>query len=199
MLFVFRAMCAVALAGCADVKTPVETKSPTLSPADPSGRTPDNPKQTIDSRSIGDRIEALYGGHIARVTIPADGFSQFADAVHPDVACHPDNWNNVRCWAMYTPYKNSDPSNENPAFLLAASDTNWVTPPQVRNPLIPYPGIQSYNSDPDHAFDPVTGRLVQVYRVVADTFNKIMIMSTGDAKQWTTPAMAFRVHQREGS
>ena len=191
MRFVFRAMCAVALAGCADVKTPVETKTPTFSAADPSGRTPENPRQTIDTRSIGDRIEALYGGHVARVTIPPDGFSQFSDAVHPDVACPPDHWNNVSCWAMYTPYKNSDPSNENPAFLMVTSDTQWTTPPAVSNPLVPYPGISGYNSDPDHAFDPTTRRMVQVYRVVADSLNKIMVMSTADARVWTKPAVAF--------
>ncbi|MEO7085585.1 MAG: hypothetical protein ABI085_14865 [Gemmatimonadaceae bacterium] len=194
MRFVYRAMCAVALAGCADVKTPVETKSPTLSPADPSGRTPPNPRQPIDSRTIGDRIEGLYNGHLSKVSIPADGFSKFGDAVHPDIACPPGNWNNAPCWVMYTPYKNSDPSNENPAFLMVSSDTEWTTPPAVANPLIAYPGITGYNSDPDHAFDPATRRMVQVYRVVADSFNKIMVMSTADARHWTTPVVAFTEH-----
>jgi hypothetical protein len=80
---------------------------------------------------------------------------------------------------------------ENPAFLFATDDTTWTTPPQVTNPLIPYPGSSGYNSDPDHAFDPVTHRMVQVYRVVADSFNKIMVMSTGNARTWTTPNVAF--------
>jgi hypothetical protein len=184
-------MCAVALAGCADVKTPVETKTPTLSATDPNGGAPEDPRQTIDARPIVDRVEALYNGHLARVTIPADAFSQFSDAVHPDIACPPDNWNNVRCWVLYTPYKNSDPSNENPAFLSVASDTQWTTPPEVSNPLIPYPGSSGYNSDPDHAFDPVTRRMVQVYRVVADSMNRIMMMSTADAHKWTKPTLAF--------
>src|SRR6185436_3119794 len=54
-----------------------------------------------------------------------------------------------------------------------------------------YPGPSGYNSDPDHAFDPVTHRMVQVYRVVADSFNKIMMMSTENARTWTTPTVAF--------
>jgi hypothetical protein len=191
MRYVFRALCAAALAGCADVKTPVESKLPPLSAADPTGRSPENPKQGVDTHSIGERVEALYGGHITRVTIPPDGFSQFSDAVHPDVACPPDNWNDSRCWIIYTPYKNSDPSNENPAFLAVANDTQWTTPPAVSNPLIPYPGISGYNSDPDHAFDPVTRRMVQVYRVVADSMNRIMMMSTADARVWTKPTIAF--------
>jgi hypothetical protein len=97
----------------------------------------------------------------------------------------------ARCWLLYTPYKNSNPLFENPAFLLASDDTVWNTPPEIRNPLIPYPGPSGYNSDPDHAFDPASRRMVQVYRVVADSFNKIMIMSTADAKRWTSPRVAF--------
>ncbi|HEX3867660.1 MAG TPA: hypothetical protein VHV78_12945 [Gemmatimonadaceae bacterium] len=193
MRFVYRALCAVALAGCADVKGPVETKPPSLSPQDPGQDPSDpNPHSTLDPRSLADQLEAMYGGRVAKVSIPPDAFSQFSDAVHPDIACPPADWNGARCWLLYTPYKNSDPSNENPAFLFASSDTTWVTPPQVQNPLIPYPGIQGYNSDPDHAYDPATGRLVQVYRVVSDSFNKIMMMSTRDARTWTTPVLAFQ-------
>jgi len=93
---------------------------------------------------------------------------------------------------MYTPYKNSDSGYENPALLTASSDTTWDTPAEIKNPIVPYPGYDKYNSDPDHAFDPVTGRMVQIYRVVADSFNKIMIMSTANAKQWTPARVAFR-------
>jgi hypothetical protein len=76
--------------------------------------------------------------------------------------------------------------------LSASSDTTWDTPVQIRNPIVAYPGFGKYNSDPDHALDPVTGRLVQVYRVVGDSVNKIMIMSTGDARHWTPAALAFK-------
>src|SRR5206468_10429738 len=100
-------------------------------------------------------------------------------------------------WLLYTPYKNSNPTFENPAFLLAANDTTWLTPPQITNPLVPYPGSSGYNSDPDHAFDPETRRLVQVYRVVADTLNKIMVMSTADARTWTAPTVAFAEHNHD--
>jgi hypothetical protein len=132
-------------------------------------------------------------GNFARVTLPPDAFSQSADAVHPDMVCPAGGWNGNRCWLLYTPYKNSDPSWENPGFLVAANDTVWVTPSAVRNPIIAYPGVGAYNSDPDHAFDPATNRLIQVYRVVADTTNKIMLMSTANARQWTTPVVAFSV------
>jgi hypothetical protein len=138
----------------------------------------------------------LLGSRLATVKIPPDEFSLASDAVHPDMACPPAGWagagSSTRCWLLYTPYKNSDASYENPGFLSAHDDTTWLTPSQVKNPIVAYPGLNKYNSDPDHAFDPRTGRLVQVYRVVADSFNKIMIMSTADAKQWTTPVLAFQ-------
>jgi hypothetical protein len=139
----------------------------------------------------------MVGRQFGRVTLPPDAFSQSADAVHPDIACTSGGWNGGTCWLMYTPYKNSDPSWENPGFLLAANDTFWITPSAIHNPIIGFPGIGSYNSDPDHAFDPATGRLVQVFRVVADTTNRIMLMSTANARQWTTPVVAFSVRSHD--
>jgi hypothetical protein len=193
MRFVLRAMCVVALAGCSDGKGPVEPKHASLLPTIPVDKPPaaGQPRSQIDPRSTTERLEALFGARLSKVSIPVDEFSLSGDAVHPDIACSPDTWNGARCWLMYTPYKNSNPTFENPSFVLATDDTTWTTPPQITNPLIPYPGASGYNSDPDHAFDPATHRMVQVYRVVADSFNKIMMMSTGNARTWTTPVVAF--------
>jgi len=192
MRFVLRAMCAVALVGCSDASQTAAPRRTLTSDAAIDGH-PINgrPHDIVDPRTLTQKVEGLFARHLVQVTIPSDGFSQAPDAVHPDIACPPASWMGARCWLLYTPYKNSNPVFENPAFLLAANDSTWQTPPQITNPLIPYPGASGYNSDPDHAFDPVTGRMVQVYRVVADSFNKIMIMSTGNAKNWTTPRVAF--------
>jgi len=191
MRFVYRVGCAVALVACADSQNPTVPASRPLRPTD-APLAPASPHTQFDSRSVPDRIEELVIPRLVKVRIPPDGYSQSSDAVHPDIACPPNNWSGSRCWLMYTPYKNSDAGYENPAFLSSASDTAWDTPAQIKNPIVPYPGADKYNSDPDHAFDPVTGRMVQVYRVVADGFNKIMIMSTGNAQQWTTPMLAFQ-------
>lgn len=182
--------CAAALVACSDAKTPTVT-APSLVP---TGRldTVSHSTTHVDSRSVLDRVAGLVGAKFSKVVLPPDLFSLSSDAVHPDVACQDGLWNGTRCWFMYTPYKNSDASWENPGFLLEASDTTWSTPPSIRNPIVPYPGIGAYNSDPDHAFDPVTKRLTQVYRVVADSFNKIMIMSTANASTWTTARLAFK-------
>jgi len=193
MRSVLRAMCVVALAGCSDVKAPVEPKATSLAPVFPLDKQPqaEHPRSSIDRLTITERLENMFGQSMAKVTLPPDPFSLSADAVHPDVACATESWNGAQCWLMYTPYKNSNPIFENPAFLSATDDTTWSTPPQITNPLVPYPGPSRYNSDPDHAFDPTTHRMVQVYRVVSDSFNKIMTMSTGNARTWTTPTVAF--------
>ena len=183
-------LCVVSLAACTDSKAPT---SPTRFSADAARPDePSAPRQRIDTRPIAEQIESLIRPRFGRVTLPADGFSLSTEAVHPDITCPSTQpWNGTRCWLLYTPYRNSDPSYENPAFLAADSDTAWTTPAQVLNPLIGFPGQGQYNSDPDQAFDPATGRLVQMYRLV-DSTNKIMIMSTANARQWTAPIVAFK-------
>jgi len=179
------------LAACADSKAP--TSPQRLSTDGTRPTEPTAPHERLDPRSIAERIESLIRPRFARVTLPADEYSRSSDAVHPDINCPTASpWNGQRCWLMYTPYKNSDASYENPAFLSVGSDTEWTTPAQVVNPVIGFPGIGQYNSDPDHAFDPATGRLIQIYRLVADTMNRIMVMSTANARQWTTPVVAFK-------
>jgi hypothetical protein len=191
MRFVLRAMCAAALVGCSDVSHTAEPRSLASDGSIDGHPVGGRPHDTVDSRTVTQRLEGLFAQHLVQVSIPSDDFSQASDAVHPDMACAPSSWMGARCWLLYTPYKNSNPVFENPAFLLASDDTTWKTPPQISNPLVPYPGASGYNSDPDHAFDPATGRMVQVYRVVADSFNKIFIMSTSNARKWTTPRVAF--------
>lgn len=182
-------MCGAALVACSDAKAPTDP-TPKSASSVPNDRHPGPRPAAIDGRPIGVQLESLVTSRFSKVTLPPDAFSQSPDAVHPDIAC-PSEWNGSRCWLLYTPYKNSDPSYENPAFLVAGNDTTWMTPAEVRNPIITFPGPGSYNSDPDHAFDPVSGRLVQVYRVVTATSNNIMIMSTATARQWSQPVLAF--------
>jgi hypothetical protein len=193
MRLILAALCVVALVACSDV-APVSP--PTVAPlfSAPAKAHPETTSTVnrLGRGAIPDRVQELVSAGFAKVILPADAFSLSPDAVHPDVACPGGSWNGANCWLMYTPYLNGDASYENPGFLMAASDTGWTTPPAVKNPIVPWPGIGAYNSDPDHAFDPKSNRLVQVYRVVADSFNKIMIMSTANAKTWTTARVAFK-------
>ncbi len=187
------ALCAVALAACSDAKAPTAI-STAAAPIDSASAKPGQvqPAPAPDTSHAVGLVEGMMSARLARVSLPADGFSLSPDAVHPDMACPPEPWNAQKCWLMYTPYRNSDSYYENPAFLFAANDTLWQTPEGVFNPIIPAPGLGKYNSDPDHAFDPATHRLIQVYRVVADSFNNIMMMSTADAHVWTKPHLAIR-------
>jgi len=192
MRFVYRVGCAVALVACADSQNPaVPLSSRPLRPAD-NPLPPGSTNTQFDSRPVTERLEELIGQRLVKVSIPPDSYSQASDAVHPDIACPPGDWSGAHCWLMYTPYRNSDAGYENPALLTASTDTTWETPVEIRNPIVPYPGANKYNSDPDHAYDPVTRRMVQVYRVVSDSFNTIMIMSTANARQWTPAKVAFR-------
>jgi hypothetical protein len=191
----YLAMCAAALAACSDSHPTVSdrTRPVPLDGVSEPGTTPAN----FDSRSVKEVLEGLVARRFGRVTLPADAFSQYSDAVHPDIACPPGGWNGTSCWLMYTPYRNSDPSWENPGFLFQANDTSWLTPSAIRNPIVAYPGVGSYNSDPDHAFDPASKRLIQIFRVVSDSGNRIMLMSTADAHQWTTPVLAFSARNHD--
>lgn len=186
----------VALAACADSKAP--TSPPRFSADIDRPTEPSAPRQRMDPRPIAEQIESLIRVRFGRVNLPADGFSLSSEAVHPDMTCPGGaSWNGTRCWLIYTPYKNSDATYENPAFLAAGADTEWTTPQQVSNPVIGFPGAGQYNSDPDHALDPATGRLVQMYRLVTDSANKIMIMSTGNARQWSKPVVAFKERRHD--
>lgn len=185
-----------ALTACADRSAPTEISHapPKIGATTPPDTpTPDSSTSNqLDPASVPALLEVMFKGRVAKVQVPADNFSHSPDAVHPDIACPGDGWNVARCWLLYTPYLGGDNTYENPSFLFAATDSTWATPLAITNPLIPYPGIGQYNSDPDHAFDAGSQRLVQIYRVVANGFNNIMIMSTRDARQWTTPRTAFR-------
>ncbi len=191
-------LCLLTLVGCSDAATPTE-RAPVVvhshvAPGSPNDATPKSAltRTGADVAPLMTRLEGMIGPKVDQVALPADDYSNSSDAVHPDIACPGQGWNGRHCWLMYTPYHNGDAHYENPGVLYAADDTSWDTPPNVHNPLIPYPGQAAYNSDPDQAFDKTTNRMVQVYRVVGDGFNKIMLMSTPDAVHWTKPVLAFR-------
>ena len=69
-------MCVVALAGCSDVKAPVEPKSTTLAPVFPLDKHPqaERPRSSIDPLTITQRLEVLFGEKMSKVTLPADTF-----------------------------------------------------------------------------------------------------------------------------
>ncbi len=186
--------------GCTDRSLPTVARDggrPATQSAPPPGKPVIGPRIPLDPTPPDGvpplaRIETLVGASLTQIPIPADAFSRATDAVHPDVACRPAPWNGARCWVAYTPYAGSDASWENPSFLTMAGDAQWLLPAGVTNPVVPWPGYGAYNSDPDQAFDPGTGRLVTFYREVDSAYNNIYITSTGDGRQWSPAHLAFR-------
>ncbi len=169
---------------CSADNTPLPTEQePRLTPPDrPISPVPGG--TTIDTRPLPERMIEMVEKNLTVLKIAPDNFSKYPDAVHPDIACKPDLWNNQRCWLLYTPYHNGDASWENPSFAYAANDTSFLNPPGISNPIVSYPGTGKYNSDPDQAFD--GDELVQVYREVNGR-NEIKLIRTTDAKHWTAP------------
>src|SRR4051812_19181691 len=115
MRALLRTTCAVALVACADAKAPTAVSSQPFNPILPAPHA-DSVRgyDRLDGRPLPDRVAELVGRRFAKVVLPADTYSEATDAVHPDIACPPATWNGTRCWLMYTPYKNSDATYENP-------------------------------------------------------------------------------------
>jgi predicted GH43/DUF377 family glycosyl hydrolase len=113
-------------------------------------------------------------------------------SVHPDVVLFPSGWNGAHYWVSMTPYPNSASPYENPSILESNDGLSLDVPTGVINPLVP--GLQStgYNSDPDLVYDSAQNELVMSYRVVADGYNTIKIITTHDGTHWSDPRVAFR-------
>src|SRR6185437_4324436 len=116
MRALLRVACAAALLACSDANAPVAVTSSHHHPvvAEPHADSAVQTSSRLDGRSIPDRVADLMTRGFAKVALPADTYSLATDAVHPDIACPPDSWNGAKCWLMYTPYKNSDATYENP-------------------------------------------------------------------------------------
>lgn len=164
--FVSTAALAVVLLGCAD------------HPTSPTATLPVKPP-TIS--------EAMILAPTA-VFIPPDTMSKASDIVHPDIldfaASGLGSWNRKRCYQVYTPYLDSNNRYENPSILVSDDCQTWTVPEGTSNPVVPFPGANAYNSDPDLSFDESRNELVMLYRVVAEGFNKIQVATSADGRTW---------------
>ena len=112
-------------------------------------------------------------------------------SVHPDVVEFGAAWHGAPYWLTMTPYPDGRPAFENPSVLTSDDGTALDVPQGVMNPLVGAPGLPSYNSDPDLAYDAAFDRLVMSYRVVHDGLNTIMVTSSADGDAWDRPHIAF--------
>lgn len=73
-------------------------------------------------------------------------------------------WNGYRYWMGFTPYFNTQVSNENPCIAASNDKLTWVVPAGLTNPIDTWPGGAGYNSDAELVFDPETGTLYCYWR-----------------------------------
>ena len=112
-----------------------------------------------------------------------DGSSQL---VHPDVAVTPFSFPQR---LAITPYPGGDAHFELPSLYASESGLDWVTAPDVSNPVVPAPA-GGYMSDPDLLYNPETAELWLYYRYVGGT-NAIWLIRSPDGSHWGRPVLAL--------
>ncbi|MDB5254282.1 MAG: hypothetical protein JWL80_348 [Parcubacteria group bacterium] len=109
--------------------------------------------------------------------MPLDPFGN-DDYVHPDVLLGGTE-GCVTKKQIATPYKGSNANFENPTYFCLNS-SRWISPSFMNNPLVPHPGPNRYNSDPDMFYDPALKETVITWREVDATYNSIKALTTKD-------------------
>lgn len=91
----------------------------------------------------------------------SNGYNQ---AVHPCVIRFANQWHGYNYWMVVTGYYQTINDDENPHLLCSNDGTNWTTPVNVTNPIVPFPGGDSYSSDPCMVYDSNIDELKIYYR-----------------------------------
>src|SRR6185312_7486829 len=131
----------------------------------------------------------LPNGQPVLLSVPT--YENTGQAVHPDVLLFPQGWNGAHYWMAMTPYPGGSSYFENPSILVSEDGLALSVPAGVSNPIVPQPGVTSYNSDPDLVYDATQQELVMSYRLVQRGWNRIEIKTTRDGVHWSEPREAF--------
>jgi len=112
-----------------------------------------------------------------------DGSGQ---AVHPDIYYDATGWNGYKYWMVMTPYPYGHETYENPSILVSNDGYSWIVPPELTNPIDPWPGTGRENCDPDLVFNTATNNLEVYYLEIEqgslnDTILKRKLSSDGSA------------------
>lgn len=133
----------------------------------------------------------------APLTIPTpEGSGQ---ATHPGVIDMGEGgWGGYRYWMAMTPYPGQELAAENPCVLASQDGWTWVVPPGHTNPLRPWGGPGTWQSDTDIEYDPDTGRMWVIWRESEGVggssppggANLVAVWSSWSTNgwQWSTPA-----------
>lgn len=132
-----------------------------------------------------------YNVETACVTPTDDGTGH---TIHPDGVVFAQPWNGHCFWHAATAYFNAEDQRENPHVYYSDDGWNWHPPPDVTNPIDPWPGaatsnMANYNSDTDLTYNPETDELIVTWREVnAGTGNQIIWGSKSNTgSNWSTP------------
>lgn len=137
------------------------------------------------------RVEAAMSDSFIAISPPPDDSSHSGASTHPAVGCMPNGMLS-QCLEFHTPYKHSNARWENPSIALLRSPTELVTPEGVHNPVTSSLTGGDYNSDPDVLYDWINGRWLETHREVSGGFNRIMMIASRDAKNWSKPVLLFK-------
>lgn len=120
-------------------------------------------------------------------------------ATHPAVIDMGEGgWSGYRYWMAMTPYPYQELATENPCVLASDDGFTWVVPPGHTNPLRPWGGGDTWQSDTDIEYDPDTGRMWVIWRESEGVggssppggANLVAVWSSWSTNgyQWSTPA-----------
>lgn len=138
---------------------------------------PVQPVQTLQNHQVINKPFINAFNHLVTPTYDHSG-----QAVHPSIIDFKteygiETWGGFRYWMAFTPYPNSNSSVENPSLLVSKDGSNWINPPDIKNPLAlkPLGSLNgNYNSDPELIYDPDQNILIVYWREYCrDTHERI--------------------------
>lgn len=108
------------------------------------------------------------------------------NTIHPSVHDFGAAWNGYRWWMANTPYPPDQ--DENPCIYASNDQVNWEAPPGLTNPIDPWPGQSTsntdwYNSDTELVIDD-SGNLVCIYREFQSGTVHIRARTSADGVAW---------------
>lgn len=125
----------------------------------------------------------------ARTATTWDTYDGSGVIVHPSVCYFPRAFNGYHWWAATTPYPSGNDDYENPSIFVSLDGTDWIEPPGVTNPLVPFPGGSMFNADP-HLYQGPDHRLYLTYGTFVSsgvTPNSVIISE--DGVTWSSPVV----------
>ncbi|MCG7849347.1 MAG: hypothetical protein MIO93_09245, partial [ANME-2 cluster archaeon] len=136
-----------------------------------------------------DNFENLLFNNRTNLTIPT--YEGSGQAIHPDVYYNESGWNGFKYWMSFTPLPNNDESKENPSIVASNDGIVWVVPNGLTNPIDPYPGSGTINSDADIAVKNNTMYLW--YREVSGGFDRLKMRNSTNGVNWSNETASLEL------